>query len=71
VSIGGTALGVPAPAVLAPVGLGWLCVYWIVFVRKYLRLTHAGAVAAAMLTISGLCVAIAVTLMWITRTGGW
>ena len=49
----------------------WLCVYWVLFVRVYLRLTHAGWVAAAMLTISGLSTLILMVLLWITRMGGW
>lgn len=71
IGIVASALGVEGWLLLAPVGLLWLAVYWLRFARGYLRLTHAIGVVAAMLTISGLCVAITLTLMWVTRTSGW
>ncbi len=51
-------------------GVGWLILYWMSFVKTYLRLTHAGWVTLAMLTIAGLLTTIVATLNY-TRHLGW
>lgn len=43
---------------LAALAILWVAVYWLWFVTRYLRLTHAVWVAVAMLTIAGLVLAI-------------
>lgn len=52
------------------IGAVWLIVYWTVFVRGYLRLTHATGVILAMLTMAGLLTAIVVTVNF-TRHLRW
>jgi hypothetical protein len=51
------------PAAVA-VSLGWLGVYWPVFVVRYLRLRHGLPVAMCMLPIGLLTASILVTLVW-------
>ncbi len=47
----------------------WLCLYWTVFVVRYLRLTHAWWVAASMLVIGGLFAMLVTTLGWLASMG--
>ena len=52
-------------------GITWLCIYWIKFVRTYLRLTHSAGVAAAMLTIAALSMLIVMALGFAYRGARW
>lgn len=53
------------PAPLFGAAAAWLAAYWYVGTGRYLRLPHAPAVWAAMLSVSGLLSALVVTLAWL------
>lgn len=59
----GLDVGECGPALLAA-AVVWIVAFWVVTVRRYLRLPHAAGVALALLAVGGLGAAVAVTLAW-------